>query len=55
MIFPFVWNVLPGPAWLRVLLLVLLLLAVVWVLFEFVYPWVSVTFDIQDQNVEASP
>ncbi|WP_156155860.1 hypothetical protein [Demequina phytophila] len=55
MIFPFVWRVLPGPAWVKVVLLVLLLAAVVAVLFQWVYPWFSVTFDIQDQNVEAVP
>ncbi len=55
MIFPFVWNVLPGPAWLRIVLLVLLLAAVVAALFQWVFPWISVTFDIQDQNIEAGP
>ncbi len=55
MIFPWMWRVMPGPAWLRVILLILLLAAVVAVLFHWVYPWFSVTFDIQDQNVEAVP
>ncbi|WP_156163670.1 hypothetical protein [Demequina subtropica] len=55
MIFPAVWNVLPGPAWLRVILLIALILAIVAALFHWVYPWFSVTFDIQDQNVEAVP
>lgn len=53
MIFPWIWNVLPGPAWLRVMLLLVLVLAAVAALFTWVFPWVSVTFDIQDQNVEA--
>ena len=55
MIFPWVWRTLPGPAWLRVLLVLILIAAIVAALFEWVFPWVSVTFDIQDQNVEASP
>ncbi|WP_156163800.1 hypothetical protein [Demequina maris] len=55
MIFPFVWRILPGPAWLRVLLVIVLIAAIVAVLFQWVYPWFSVTFDIQDQNVEAVP
>ncbi|WP_156156178.1 hypothetical protein [Demequina maris] len=55
MIFPFVWRILPGPAWLRVLLIIVLIAAIVAVLFQWVYPWFSVTFDIQDQNVEAVP
>ncbi|WP_156165464.1 hypothetical protein [Demequina rhizosphaerae] len=55
MIFPFVWRLLPGPVWLRVALLLVLIAAIVAVLFQWVYPWFSVTFDIQDQNVEAVP
>lgn len=55
MIFPWVWRTLPGPVWLRVLLLLVLIAAIVVALFEWVFPWVSVTFDIQDQSVEASP
>jgi len=51
MIFPAVWNLLPGPRWLRAILLTVVLLAIVWVLFEYVFPWFSVTFGIQDQNV----
>ncbi|WP_160295424.1 hypothetical protein [Demequina aurantiaca] len=52
MIFPAVWRVLPGPAWVKALLLLLVILAIVWVLFEFVFPWVSVEFGIQDQSIE---
>lgn len=54
MIFPFVWRLLPGPAWLRAALLIALVAAVVWALFTWAFPWISVTFDIQDQNVEAA-
>ncbi len=54
MIFPWIWSVLPGPAWVRAILIALLVVAAVAVLFQWVFPWVSVTFDIQDQNVEAS-
>lgn len=53
MIFPFVWRLLPGPAWLKALEAALLVAAIVAALFTWVYPWFSVTFDIQDQNVEA--
>lgn len=52
MIFPAVWRVLPGPAWVRVLLLLVLIAAIVVVLFEYVFPWFSVEFGIQDQNIE---
>ncbi|WP_156157710.1 hypothetical protein [Demequina pelophila] len=55
MIFPWIWRVLPGPALLRVLMLLVLAAGVVMALFTWVFPWVSVTFDIQDQSVEAMP
>ena len=51
MIFPAVWNLLPGPRWVRAILLAAALAGIIWVLFEYVFPWVSVTFGIQDQNV----
>lgn len=35
------WRILPGPAWLRALILVVLLLAAVYALFTWVFPWVS--------------
>ncbi|WP_430868026.1 hypothetical protein [Demequina aurantiaca] len=52
MIFPAVWRILPGPTLVKALLLVILIGAIVWALFEFVFPWVSVEFGIQDQNIE---
>ncbi len=51
MIFPWLWNALPGPTWARIVTLLLASVAIVWVLFEVVFPWVSVTFEIQDQSV----
>jgi uncharacterized BrkB/YihY/UPF0761 family membrane protein len=51
MIFPAIWGILPGPRWVRALILVAALAAIVWLLFQYVFPWVSVTFGIQDQNV----
>ncbi|MGN7190313.1 MULTISPECIES: hypothetical protein [unclassified Curtobacterium] len=56
MIFPFVWRVLPGPVVLKVLELLVLLAAVVWVLFTFVFPWIAA--DIlppPDGTVDVSP
>ncbi|MGK9148356.1 hypothetical protein KXS11_12080 [Plantibacter flavus] len=43
------WRVLPGPVWLRILLLVILFVAAVAALFTWVFPWVD-SF-IVDQNV----
>ena len=35
------WRILPGPWWLRVLILVILAAAVLYGLFFYVFPWVS--------------
>ncbi|MBM7832429.1 hypothetical protein JOE59_003134 [Agromyces cerinus] len=35
------WRVLPGPVWLRVILMLLLVVAVVFALFTWVFPWVD--------------
>jgi hypothetical protein len=35
------WRVLPGPVWLRIILLVLLIAAVISALFTWVFPWVG--------------
>lgn len=35
------WRVLPGPVWLRVILLLLFVAAVVYALFTWVFPWVD--------------
>lgn len=52
MIFPWMWRALPGPAVVKAMLLLVILGALVFVLFEYVFPWVSVEFGIQDQNIE---
>jgi hypothetical protein len=35
------WRVLPGPVWVRIILLLILVVAVVFVLFTWVFPWVD--------------
>jgi hypothetical protein len=35
------WRVLPGPLWVRIILLLILVVAVVFVLFTWVFPWVD--------------
>ena len=35
------WRLLPGPWWLRVLILLIVLAAVLYALFWYVFPWVS--------------
>lgn len=51
MITSLIWNAIPGPAILRVLLLLIVLAAVVFVLFEYVFPWISTEFNLQDTTV----
>ena len=45
------WRVLPGPTWARVLTLVLAGLLVVFVLFQWVFPWISEILPYQEQTV----
>ncbi|QTX06033.1 hypothetical protein [Agromyces archimandritae] len=35
------WRVLPGPWWVRLIILLALIAAVVWALFTWVFPWVD--------------
>lgn len=46
------WRILPGPWWLRVFILLVLLAVVVWALFTYVYPWVSTYLNPQEVTVE---
>ena len=45
------WRVLPGPAWLRVLILVALVAAILYGLFWYVFPWVSQCVNPQQSTV----
>ncbi len=47
----FIWRHLPGPAWVKFLEALALLLLVVFALFQFVFPWVLETFPIFDNTV----
>ncbi len=46
------WRVLPGPWWVRVLILLVLLAVVVYALFTFVFPWVATYLNPQEVTVE---
>ena len=46
------WRVLPGPAWLRVILLLAIAAGVVFVLFTWVFPWVDGIINPIDVTVE---
>ena len=46
------WRVLPGPAWLRVILLLVLVTGLVAVLFAWVFPWADGLINPIDVTVE---
>lgn len=47
------WRILPGPVWLRVLLVLVLLAAVLYSLITWVFPWVNAIVDNQEVTVGA--
>lgn len=49
-----IWRALPGPTWLRFILALLLFLAVVWVLFEYVFPVIEPYMPFQQGEVDVS-
>lgn len=46
------WRVLPGPVWVRILLLVVMFAAVLYCLNEWVFPWVNAMIPTPDATVE---
>jgi len=46
------WRVLPGPVWVRILILVVAAALVLAALVEWVFPWASVTLLPQESTVE---
>ncbi|HMM83519.1 MAG TPA: hypothetical protein PJ998_10120 [Terrimesophilobacter sp.] len=46
------WAILPGPAWVKVLILLVLLGAVVFCLVEWVFPWVNSILPSQEVTVD---
>ncbi|SEA51142.1 hypothetical protein SAMN02910418_01764 [Bowdeniella nasicola] len=47
-----IWRILPGPTWLRAILALLLLAAVIYVLFEFVFPVIEPYMPFQQDAVD---
>ncbi|KHK96000.1 membrane protein [Microbacterium mangrovi] len=45
------WRILPGPWWVRVLILVVAVAVVLYGLFFWVFPWLSPIVDPQDATV----
>ncbi len=46
------WHLLPGPVWVRVLLVVVLVATVLFALVECIFPWVNTLLPISDATVE---
>ncbi|HWL03209.1 MAG TPA: hypothetical protein VNQ52_12680 [Microbacteriaceae bacterium] len=45
------WRLLPGPAWVRALILVLLVAAILTACALWIFPWVEHTFFMEDSTV----
>ncbi len=47
------WHILPGPVWVRILILLVLLAAVLYALAFWVFPWIDdLTAPVQDVTVD---
>jgi hypothetical protein len=46
------WRVLPGPVWVRILELLALLVIVLFLLVEWVFPWLGTFVNVGDVTVE---
>lgn len=49
------WRILPGPRWVRLILVLVLLAAVVYALMFWVFPWVSPLISPGDVSIEPAP
>lgn len=49
--FSMIWRFFPGPAWLRVIVLLLVAAAIVYALIAYVYPWVALQLPEQEVTV----
>lgn len=51
--FSLLWRFFPGPAWLRVIVLIIALAALVYALITYVYPWVALQMPEQEVTVNS--
>lgn len=49
--FSILWRFFPGPAWLRVIVLLAALVALVYVTIFYIYPWVATMLPDQEATV----
>ncbi|MBX3094909.1 MAG: hypothetical protein KF680_10300 [Cryobacterium sp.] len=47
------WRILPGPVWVRVIIVLLLVAAVLFSLVTWVFPWVQTIIDTPEVTIEA--
>jgi hypothetical protein len=52
--YAWIWRSLPGPAWVRALVLLVAFAVIVLVLFEWVFPWVESRLPFTDVTVDSS-
>lgn len=45
------WRILPGPVWLRIIILVVLFAVLLWALVTWVFPWVDSLLGPQEGTV----
>jgi len=52
-VFSLLWRFFPGPAWLRVFVLIIAAAALVYALIAYVYPWVALQMPEQEVTVDS--
>lgn len=45
------WRLLPGPTWLKIIEALVLIFAVIYLLFEFAFPWVMENTKLVDNTI----
>ncbi len=50
--YAFLWRLLPGPLWLRILQAVILVVLVLFLLVTFLFPWLNTFLNAYDVTVE---
>lgn len=48
------WRILPGPVWLRIIILLVLLAAVLYLLFTTVFPWVQSLIPVPEATIDTT-
>lgn len=46
------WRSLPGPAWVRLIILLAMIAVVLYLLFAFVFPWVQTLIPVPDATID---